>query len=96
LIGSIIDGSFTTAPYMGGLADGMVDIAPLAPALATPGMTPAITEAREKIIQGRLFVFGGVMETNDGSIVGTAGGTLSDSEIAVGINWYYRNITILN
>jgi len=28
--------------------------------------------------------------------VGVAGGTLSDNEIAVGINWYYRNITILN
>jgi len=96
LIGSIIDGSFTTQPYSGGLADGMVDIAPLAPALATQEMTLAIEEARERIIQGLFSVFQGEMETNDGSIVGVAGGTLSDNEIAVGINWYYRNITILN
>jgi len=96
LIGSIIDGSFTTQPYLGGLADGMVDIAPLAPALATEDMASAIAEAREKIIQGSFSVFGGEMETNDGSVVGVAGSTLSDNEIAVGINWYYRNIKILD
>ena len=95
LIGSVIDGSFTTEPYLGGLADGMVDIAPLAPGLATPEMAAAIAASKEKIIQGSFHVFGGEMETNDGSIVGVAGGVLSDSEIAVGINWYYRNITIL-
>jgi len=96
LTGSIIDGSFTTEPYLGGLADGMVDIAPLTPALATPEMAATISKSKEKIIQGSLDVFGGEMETNDGSIVGTAGGTLPYSEIAVGINWYYRNITIQN
>jgi len=95
LVGSVIDGTFTTEPYLGGVADGMVDIAPLAPALATPGMAAAIAESKDKIIQGSLSVFQGEMETNDGSIVGSAGGVLSASEIAVGINWYYRNVTIL-
>jgi len=96
LIGSIIDGSFVTEPYLGGLADGMVGIAPLAPALATPGMAEAIAEAKNRIIHGNFNVFDGEMETNDGRIIGVAGGSLSASEIAVGINWYYRNITILN
>ena len=96
LIGSIIDGSFTTEPYIGGLADGMVDISPLAPALATQGMSEAIQRAKSDIINGDLIIFSGAMETNDGRVIGTAGGVLADSEIAVGINWYYRNITILD
>ena len=94
LIGSIIDGSFTTEPYLGGLADGMVGIAPLAPALSTQEMAYAIAAAEENIIQGNLVIFSGEMKTNDGSIVGTPGGTLSDNEIAVGINWYYHNIIV--
>jgi len=95
LIGGIIDGSFTTEPYFGGLADGMVDTAPLAPALAKPGMAEAVAEAKEQIKTGKFIIFGGEMQTNDGQTVGAPGGALSDGEIAVGINWYYRNITVL-
>ena len=79
LIGSVIDGSFTTEPYFGGLADGMVDVAPLTPALATPEMKKAIAEAKEGIISGGINVFGGEMETNDGRTVGKPGGILSES-----------------
>lgn len=96
LIGSVIDGSFTTEPYYGSLADGMVDIAPLNPALAAPGSEAAVAEAKARIISGDFHVFGGVMETNDGRRIGTAGSTLSDSEITGGINWYYHNITVLD
>ena len=96
LIGSIIDGSFRTEPYFGGLADGMVDLAPFSPALIAPGTEEAVAKARERIISGGFNVFDGEMETNDGNKVGTPGGSLSDDEIASGINWYYRNITVLN
>jgi len=96
LVGSVIDGSFTTEPYLGGLADGMVDIAPLSPAIETQGMAAAIADSRAKIVQGSLVIFQGEMETNDGRKIGTAGTVLSDNEIAVGINWYYRNIVIMN
>jgi len=96
LIDSVIDGSFTTEPYLGGLADGMVDIAPLAQALIAPGTAEAVAAAKERIIAGSLSVFGGVMETNDGRQIGTKGGTLSDSEIAGEIDWYYHNVIVLN
>jgi basic membrane protein A len=95
LVGSVIDGSFTTEPFFGGLADGMVGIAPLNLALAAPGTQEAVDGAKARIFDGSFHVFDGVMETNDGRKVGTEGGTLSDSEITSGINWYYRNITVL-
>jgi len=95
LVGSVIDGSFSTEPYLGGLADGMVDIAPLAPALKTGAMDDAIAEAKEAIKNGNNGIFDGEMNTNDGRIIGTPGGRLSSDEIAVGINWYYHNVIIL-
>jgi len=95
LINSIIDGSFTTTPYFGGLADGLVDIAPLNKALVAPGTEEAVDAAKDRIINGGFNVFDGLIETNDGRTIGTSGGTLSDSEITGGINWYYRNIIVL-
>ena len=96
LIGSIIDGSFTTQPYFGGLSDGMVDLSPLNHNLATPGMEELIAGARERIINEGFGIFQGEMKTNDGRIIGTAGETLPDSEKIGGINWYYHNIIVLH
>ena len=95
LISSIIDGSFTTKPYFGGLVDGIVDIVPPNRGLSTPGTAEAVAEAKERIVNGSFNVFNGVIETNDGRTIGTEGGTLSDSEIVSGINWYYRNVIVL-
>jgi len=96
LVGSVIDGSFTTEPYFGDLADGMVDIAPLSYALAAPGTADAIAEAKDKIINGDLVIFSGAMETNNRRRIGETGSKLSDAEIAGNINWYYHNIAVLN
>lgn len=92
LIGSVIDGSFTTTPYLGGLTEGMVDITPLSEKLSSPETEEAVASARERILNGEINVFDGIMETNDGRKIGSEGGTLSDSEIAGGIDWYYRNV----
>ncbi|MCL2029316.1 MAG: BMP family ABC transporter substrate-binding protein [Deltaproteobacteria bacterium] len=92
MIRSIIDGTFTTEPYFAGLKEGLVDIAPLHGALATPEMEAAVAEARERILKG-FDVFEGIIQTNDGLMVGKEGESLSDAEITGGINWYYRNIT---
>jgi basic membrane protein A len=95
LVQSVIDGSFTTTPYLGGIAEGLVDITPLAPALTTPGMTAAVEKARGSIRGGTFNVFDGELETNEGDIIGTKGATLPDSEIIGNIHWYYRNVVEL-
>jgi basic membrane protein A len=92
LIQSIIDGSFTTEPYLGSLRDGMVDITPINETLTAPGTKIAVEAAKERFLNGKFNVFDGVMETNDGQEKGAAGGTFSDGEISGGMNWYYRNV----
>jgi len=74
----------------------LVDIAPLAQNLAAPGTADAIADARNKIIDGSLKIFEGVIETNESRTVGTAGNVLPDSEIIGGIDWYYRNVIVLH
>jgi len=95
LLNSIIDGNFTTEPYIGDLADGMVDIAPLSPELTNLEMEKKIEKAKDSIISGSVQIFSGEMKTNDSRIIGEPGEVLSESEIASGINWYYHNITVL-
>jgi basic membrane protein A len=92
LIRSVIDGSFTTEPYFGGINDGIVELTSLDETLLPPGAAEAVETARERIISGEYDVFSGVMETNDGRLVGAEGETLPDSVITQGIDWYYRNV----
>jgi basic membrane protein A len=92
LVRSVIDGTFTTRPYFGGIAEGLVDITPLAPDLATPEMAAAVEKARRGISGGTFNVFDGELETNEGGSIGAKGATLSDSEIIGNVHWYYRNV----
>jgi basic membrane protein A len=92
LVQSVIDGTFTTAPYLGGIKEGVVDITPLAPGLTTAEMNAEVEKARRSIREGEFNVFDGELETNDGGIIGAKGSTLPDSEIIGNMYWYYRNV----
>jgi basic membrane protein A len=91
LVQSVIDGTFTTAPYFGGLREGIVDITPLS-SLAAPDTARIIADARRRMESGAFGVFDGPMKTNNGKIIGNEGSVLPDSVITGGIDWYYRNI----
>ena len=90
---SVIDGTWTGDNYYGGMAEGLVDVAPLSD-LCADGTKEAIDEAKEKIVSGDWDVFYGVIETNDGSTVGEEGKSLSDADITGKMNWYFKNITV--
>ncbi|AEF84158.1 membrane protein, Bmp family [Treponema primitia ZAS-2] len=92
LVQSVIDGSFTTEPYFGGIGEGLVDITPPNMLIAAPGTTEAIEKARNRMINKSFNVFDGILEANDGRTIGEAGFTLADSEITGNMSWYYRNV----
>lgn len=91
---SIIDGTWDCTNYYGGMAEGLVDIAPLNTDITTAEMQTAVDEARAKIMDGSFNVFDGVIECNDGTTVGEEGKTLDDATITGGINWYYKNVVV--
>jgi basic membrane protein A and related proteins len=93
LVQSVIDGSFTTAPWFGSLKDGVVNIAPLNKNISLNEQTSRILEEeRRRIEAGTFDVFSGVLETNKGKSIGREGESLPDDEIRNGINWYYRTV----
>jgi basic membrane protein A len=93
LVQSIIDGTFTAAPWYGSLKDGVVDLAPLNKNIPLSEETVRIIdEERRRIESGEFDVFGGIMETNKGKTIGKEGKNLTDDEIRNVMNWYYRTV----
>jgi basic membrane protein A len=95
LVKSVVDGSFTTAPYLGDLENDMVGLALLDESLLPPGVAEAVIAAEKRIKSGEFDVFEGVMETNDGRFMGREKARLSYEEIMSTVNWYYRNVVEL-
>lgn len=91
---SIIDGTWTGENYYGGMQEGLVAITGLA-SFAAEGTQEKVDEATAAILSGDCNVFDGVLETNTGDTIGTEGGTLDDATITGGINWYYKNVVIV-
>jgi basic membrane protein A len=90
---SVINGTFTTAPWFGSLKDGIVALSPLNKNIAWKAETLRMLEEEQRRIESGTFdVFSGIMITNDGRRIGKAGENLSDDEIRNSINWYYKNI----
>lgn len=91
---SIIDGTWDGSNYYGGMADALVEVTNLADFCAD-GTQEKVDEATAQIISGSFNVFDGVIETNEGGTVGKAGTTLDDATITGGINWYFKNVVVL-
>ena len=91
---SIINCTWDGSNYYGGMAEGLVNITSLA-SFAADGTQEKVDEATASILNGENNVFDGVLETNTGDTVGEADSTLSDSDITGNINWYYKNVVIV-
>ena len=91
---SVIDGTWDGQSYYGGMADGLVGITSLADFCAE-GTQEKVDEAKAEILSGSLNVFDGKLETNTGETIGSDGSTLDDATITGGINWYYKNVSIV-
>lgn len=91
---SVIDGTWDGSNYYGGMAEGLVQLTGLSDFNA-PEAQEKISEESKRIIRGEFNVFDGVIETNAGTIVGAAGSTLDDATITGGIDWYFKNVVVL-
>ena len=92
---SIINGTWDGSNYYGGMAEGLVQLTNLA-SFAAEGTQEKVDEATAEILSGTNNIFDGVMETNTGETVGTENRTLDDATISGGIDWYYKNVVIVD
>ena len=91
---SVMNGTWDGSNYYGGMAEGLVGITNLA-GFTAEGTQEKVDEATAAILSGENNVFDGVLETNTGETIGSEGSTLDDATITGGINWYYRNVVVV-
>lgn len=91
---SVIDSTWDGSNYYGGMNENLVGITSLADFCAE-GTEAKVEEVKQKILSGEFGVFDGVMETNTGETIGKEGKTLDDATITGGINWYYKNVVVV-
>ena len=91
---SVMNGTWDGSNYYGGMAEGLVGITNLA-SFAADGTQEKVDSATAAILSGENNVFDGVLETNTGDTIGSEGSTLDDATITGGINWYYRNVAVV-
>ncbi len=92
---SVIDGTWTGENYYGGMQEGLVAITDLAD-FCVDGTQEKVDEAKARILSGECNVFDGEIETNTGEIIGKTGETLDDATITGNINWYYKNVQVVD
>jgi simple sugar transport system substrate-binding protein len=86
---AVLDGTWRTRATWGGLKDGMVRVAPLAPDL--PGDTATLLRAREAdLVAGRLHPFTGPIRDNEGR-VRLQQGTMGDEDLNR-IDWLVEGV----
>lgn len=91
---SVIDGTWDGSNYYGGMNENLVGITALSDFCAE-GTEEKVAEAKSQILSGEFGVFDGVIETNTGETVGQEGKTLDDATITGGIDWYFKNVTVV-
>lgn len=85
-----MEGNWESHSHWGGLKDGIVELAPITEN-APEGAKEKVNEAREKILNGELHVFGGTIKNQDGEIAVEDGKALSDSEM-LSIEWFVEGV----
>ncbi len=87
---AVMDGTWKSEDYWGGLKDNVLQIVSINPNLPE-NVKEAIQTTEAKIKSGEIVPFTGPMKDNTGKEVIAAGHSLTDQELA-GVNWYVEGI----
>lgn len=94
-VSSIVNASYDGSNYYGGMDESLVGLTNIS-GICVDGTNEIVAEESQRILSGQFGVFDGVITTNNGTTVGEEGKTLDDGTITGGIDWYYKNVQLLN
>jgi simple sugar transport system substrate-binding protein len=86
---AVMDGTWKSSQYWGGMADGEVALAPFTN--MPEDVAKMAAETAEAIRTGKLHPFTGPITRQDGTVVGEAGKGLPDADI-LSMNWYVKGV----
>lgn len=75
----ILDGTWKAENYLGGMKEGVVDLAPLTD-LVEPAIKEKVEAAKAKILDGSLDIFAGPVKDQTGAVKIAEGATMTDKE----------------
>lgn len=90
VIQGVMDGTYQSESYYGGMKEGMIDIAPFGKNVPED-VQKLVNEKKQAIIDGELQVFTGPLYDQAGSLKVDEGSAMSDEDI-LGMNWFVKGI----
>ncbi|MFC5648495.1 BMP family ABC transporter substrate-binding protein [Paenibacillus solisilvae] len=90
IVKSVQDGTWTNEQYLGSMADGMVDIAPLGPKVPDD-VKKLVADAKAKILDGSLKLFTGPILDSGGAEKLKPGETMSIDDI-LKMDWFVKGV----
>ncbi len=87
----VLDGTWKSEAYSGGLSDGLVGLAPLT-SVAPEGAQAKIDEVKKKILDGSFKVFAGPIKDQSGNIKVKEGEVVSEADIAGKMDWFLQRL----
>jgi basic membrane protein A and related proteins len=85
-----LDGTWKSTDTWGGMADGMMALAPFGPDVPED-VRKLVEEKQAEIVAGKLHPFAGPIKDNEGNVKVAEGATMSDEEM-LGMNWYVEGV----
>jgi basic membrane protein A len=86
----VLDGSWETHEFWGGMADGVVELAPYSPKVPED-VKATVEAAKEKILSGDWDVFCGPIKGQDGSEKVAEGDCMEDGAM-LGMDWFVEGV----
>lgn len=90
VVKSVMDGTWKTGNYWGGMADGIIKLAPLTANVA-PGTAAAIATAQKRILSAPNMEFAGPIYDQKGKLKVAKGKTLSDKD-QLSMDWFVQGV----
>ncbi len=90
VVQSVMDGTWKSEQYWGGMKDGVVALDTMTD-LVPADVQDKVKEAEAKILSGELFVFSGELKDNNGEVRVEAGKKMTDEEM-LSMDWFVDNV----
>ena len=90
LVKQVLAGTWTGAPFWGGFREGVIQLAPLSPAIP-PELKAQVAQLQAQIAQGQLHPFAGPVFDQDGKQRVAKGRDMSDAELNA-MNYYVQGV----
>ncbi len=87
---AIENGTWKSGHYLGDMADGTVNIAPLGSVVPAP-VKQLVLRTKSQIISGKLHIFSGPIYDQNGKLKVPKGKTLTDEQI-LNLNWFVQGV----